>query len=98
MPNVGDHQPCTSRYKCMTEFLRPRQAIKDKQDNVIGFTEGNLRTTCVLPVGHDGPCANVRGETAGPMQITKDQARLKALEKQVKALMSSKDDTNVKND
>lgn len=87
MPEIGSHQPCTSRYKCMTEFLRPRMAIKDKDSNVIGFTEGNLRTNCVLPKGHEGPCMNVRGELAGPAQITEDQRRLKALEHQVKALL-----------
>lgn len=89
-PNVGDHQPCVSRYKCMTEFLRPRAAIKDKNGNVIGFTPGNMRTNCVLPKGHKGPCTNVRGETAGPAQLTKDQVRLKQLEAQVNALIKAK--------
>jgi len=74
----------------MTEFLRPRAAIKDKDGNVIGFTEGNLRTNCILPKGHEGPCTNVRGETAGPSQVTEDQKRFKKLEAQVKALMAEK--------
>lgn len=88
MPNIGDHQPCTSRYKCMTEFLRPRQAVKDRDGNVIGSTPGNLRTNCCLTKGHSGPCTNVRGEKAGSSQVTADQKRLRALEDQVKKLLS----------
>lgn len=61
---VGDRQPCTSRYKCMFEFMRPAGLVPSPSG---GYVQGQSagKTNCYLKKAHDGPHANVRGEHPG---------------------------------
>lgn len=60
---VGAHQPSTSKYKCMREFMRPPEVFRDAAGNMVSGGSPGM-TTCVELKGHDGPHVNNRGEMA----------------------------------
>jgi hypothetical protein len=61
MPEIGEHIPNKSRYKCMFEFIRPdRDVIVDGKPVKV---TGAGRTNCIRIKGHSGKHMNIRGET-----------------------------------